>query len=332
MELVSILMPCRNAAPWIGRALDSALQQTFCEVEVIVVDDGSTDGSYEIARKFVSPQCQVVRQEHRGASAARNHAFALAQGRYIQYLDADDLLAPDKIARQLTMLRGCGPRALSWSSAVYLMDGRIDHRSSMETARPAEASGADFLAALWGADGDPAMIAVHQWLARCELIEAAGRWDESLTVDDDGEFFARVVLAAGERLPVPAARCYYRKLHHPENLSTGVHRESRHRRSAMKAACRKAAHLLDVLDTGRARRAVSRLITQQVIDAYPDAVHRIGLDFLRDREIGFSREFEAPPWFLRARPLIGWKTARLVQNVARLTRSGRIVRPVEHEP
>ena len=332
MGLVSILMPCRNAAPWIGRALDSALEQAFCEVEVIVVDDGSTDGSYEIARKFVSPQCHVVRQEHRGASAARNHAFALAQGRYIQYLDADDLLAPNKVARQLAAMNPLGPRALSWGSAVYLMGRHFDHRSRIETARSAAANGADFLADLWGADGEPGMVAVHQWLARRELIEAAGLWDESLTVDDDGEFFARVVLAADERLPVPAARCYYRKLHHPGNLSAAVGRESRHRRSAMEAACRKAGYLLDVLDTERTRRAVSRLVTQQVIDAYPDAVHRLGLDFMRHRQIEFSREFEAPPWFLRARPLIGWKTARLVQNFARLTRSGRTFCPVEHEP
>ena len=312
MELVSVLIPCRNAAPWIGAALDSVLQQTWSHAEIIVVDDGSDDGSYEIARKFASAKCQVVRQEHRGASAARNHAFSLSQGRFIQYLDADDLLGPDKIASQVKILRDQGPSALNWSSAVYLLDGCSDGNSRYEAACDPAASAGEFLARLWGGKGEPGMMLVHQWLASRDLIEAAGAWNEGLSFDDDGEFFARVVLAAKTRVAVLGARCYYRKFHRTGNLSAKGSRAS-----AVEAACLKAGYLLERTTSDLARRAVSRLLTQVIIDAYPDPCHERGLRFLRQHELDLGREVFAPPWFRRAAPLIGWKAARRLQEFAR---------------
>jgi glycosyltransferase involved in cell wall biosynthesis len=317
MELVSVLMPCRDAAAWIGPAIESALSQGGCSVEVIVVDDGSTDGSVEIARSFASGRCQVVGQEPRGASAARNRALSLAQGEFIQYLDADDLLAPEKLVRQIASLRERGRDALCWSSIDYQFDQEGEKDRRFEMARPEEASGAEFLARLWGADGNSGMIAVNQWLATRHLVERVGLWDESLSADDDGEFFARVVLAAAARLPVPEARCSYRKFRNGRNLSAAVNRHPQHRRSALKAACRKAGHLLAVDNGEAARRGVSRLLTQQIVDTYPDPAHGSGLAFLRDHGMALSDEFEAPPWFQRARTVFGWKTTRLVQNLAR---------------
>lgn len=320
MELVSILMPCRNAAPWIGQALDSALQQTWPRIEIIVVDDGSTDGSGRIARKFVSPRCQVVRQEPRGASAARNHALSLAQGDFIQYLDADDLLGPDKIACQLAAMRDRGKMALSWSSAVYLLEASEEGRSRYEPARAAERDGAEFLTRLWGSENPAGMMLVHQWLATRELIARAGPWNEELSVDDDGEFFARVVLAAGERIPVPGACCYYRKFRHRRNLSAAGPR-----RSAVAAACLKAGHLLHRRSDERTRRAVARLLTQEIIDAYPDPGYRVGTEFLHKHGLSLAREVVAPPWFQRAAPVIGWKATRRLQDFARAWRDRRIV-------
>jgi glycosyltransferase involved in cell wall biosynthesis len=326
VELVSVLIPCRNATPWLEQALRSALDQTWRRLEVIVVDDGSTDGSFELARRFASPRCRVVRQEPRGASAARNRALRFAQGDFIQYLDADDFLAPGKIALQMDAMRGRGPGCLSWSSGEYLLAGIETGPRRVEPAREIGASAADFLARLWGGEGNPGMMLVHQWLAPRALIERAGPWNEGLSVDDDGEFFARTVLASTERIAVPEARCFYRKCHSQTNLSAGVIRDPRRRRGAMEAACLKAGHLLaQVPHHPMARRAVSRLITQQVVEAYPDPVHRRGMDFLRGHGIALAREIDAPPWFLRARPLIGWRGARRLQDGARACR--KIVRP-----
>src|SRR5437899_12664005 len=99
--LVSILIPAFNAQEWIADTLKSAIGQTWERKEVIVVDDGSTDQTLAIARQFASERVSIVTQNNQGAAAARNRAFSVSQGDYIQWLDADDLLAPDKIARQM---------------------------------------------------------------------------------------------------------------------------------------------------------------------------------------------------------------------------------------
>src|ERR1043165_7081628 len=96
--LISILIPAYNAAPWIADTIKSALNQTYPRKEVVVVDDGSIDQTLQVARQFASKTVSIVTQENQGASAARNKALELCQGDYIQWLDADDLLAPDKIA------------------------------------------------------------------------------------------------------------------------------------------------------------------------------------------------------------------------------------------
>ena len=99
--LVSILVPAYNAEAWISDALRSAIAQTWKPKEIIVVDDGSTDGTLAVARQFESNQLRVVTHKNQGASATRNKAYSLCKGDYIQFLDADDLIGPDKIAKQI---------------------------------------------------------------------------------------------------------------------------------------------------------------------------------------------------------------------------------------
>src|SRR5262249_48508087 len=114
--LVSILIPAYNAEEWIACTIQSAVAQTWHRKEIIVVDDGSTDRTAEVARRFASKGVSVVCKENGGAAAARNHAFRLSQGDYIQWLEADDLLAPDKIERQLAALGGIENRKILLSS------------------------------------------------------------------------------------------------------------------------------------------------------------------------------------------------------------------------
>src|SRR5215204_6297514 len=99
--LVSILIPAYNAEPWLADTIDSALAQTWPKKEVIVVDDGSSDRTLQIAKQYDSPNVRIMTQANQGVSVARNTAFANCQGDYIQWLDADDLLEPDKIAKQV---------------------------------------------------------------------------------------------------------------------------------------------------------------------------------------------------------------------------------------
>lgn len=103
--LVSILVPCFNSKAYLCEAIDSALSQSYPNIEVVVVDDGSTDGSLDIIKSYEAH----VRWEtgpNRGACAARNRALALSQGLFIQFLDADDILGSQKVELQMDQLMG----------------------------------------------------------------------------------------------------------------------------------------------------------------------------------------------------------------------------------
>ena len=103
--LVSILIPAYNCGSWIAESLASAIAQTWPNKEIIVVDDGSSDDTQAIAASFASQGVRLHVQPNAGAAAARNQALALSSGEYIQWLDADDLLAPCKIESQMAVLQ-----------------------------------------------------------------------------------------------------------------------------------------------------------------------------------------------------------------------------------
>jgi glycosyltransferase involved in cell wall biosynthesis len=122
---VTAVIPAHNAAPFIGEALDSVLHQTIPPTEIIVVDDGSTDGTPAVARRC-DPLVHVIEQPQRGVSAARNAGIAAAKGEFIAFLDADDVWAPPKIERQLAAFAR-QPDA-TWSFTWYYEFGtRVAH-------------------------------------------------------------------------------------------------------------------------------------------------------------------------------------------------------------
>jgi len=202
--LVSILIAAYNAEEWIGYTLHSAVDQTWPRTEIIVVDDGSTDRTAEVARQF---GVTVVSTKNRGLSAAQNYAFSLSHGDYIQYLDADDLLAPDKIERQLAALRETDSRRVllssPWAPFYYrTRRARFIHNSLWRDLSPVD----------WLIQKMSEGIHMQNatWLVSRELALAAGPWDESLNYDQDGEFFCRVLLASEGTRFVPETGIYYR--------------------------------------------------------------------------------------------------------------------------
>jgi glycosyltransferase involved in cell wall biosynthesis len=105
MPEVSVIMPAYNAARFIGEALQSVLQQTFQDFEIIVVDDGSTDDTARVVAGIGDPRIRYVYQENGGPSSARNHGLRLATGSFIAFLDADDVWEPAFLERMLSHLR-----------------------------------------------------------------------------------------------------------------------------------------------------------------------------------------------------------------------------------
>jgi len=204
--LVSILIPCYNAERYIGETLESVFRQTWPAVEVIVVDDGSEDGSAVEIERFKTTGVQLIRQDNLGAGAARNRAYSASNGKFIQFLDADDLIDSKKIERQMARLVD-RPRCVA--SAEW---GRF-HSSPNETRFDPEPVWRDLDPLDWLAlsrvDG-LGMLFPALWLVPRTIADAAGGWDETLSLGDDGEFFTRILLVAESVLFCPGARCHYR--------------------------------------------------------------------------------------------------------------------------
>ncbi len=207
-ELVSILIPAYNAEKWIRDTINSALNQTWPKKEIIIIDDGSADNTLQIAREFEAKSVKVITQENMGACAARNKALEFAQGDYIQWLDADDLLAPDKISQQLKESDdGLNARILYTSAwAMFYFDhqkAKFNPDSLWRDLAPIDWILTKLKNNYW--------MAIQASLVSRKLTNLAGPWDERLSFDDDGEYICRVVSASEKIKFVPEAKSYYRK-------------------------------------------------------------------------------------------------------------------------
>ncbi|MFV9504989.1 MAG: glycosyltransferase family 2 protein [Oscillochloridaceae bacterium umkhey_bin13] len=209
---VSVIIPCYNAAPWITATIQSALDQPVAELEVIVVDDGSTDGSGDlVAQQF--PQVRLVRTPNGGASRARNLGTSLAQGAFIQYLDADDLLAPGKLAAQLAALIQSGAEVAygAWQRLRLGLDGNYQPAERIERTL----------------SGDPAIrLFTDFWcppaayLFRRSIVERIGGWNERLPIIQDARFALDAALHGACFVATPGVMAYYR-VHSSGSVSSG---------------------------------------------------------------------------------------------------------------
>jgi glycosyltransferase involved in cell wall biosynthesis len=303
-SLVSIIVPCYNAAPWLAQTLESALAQTWPRCEIIVVDDGSRDESLAIARTFEPRGVRVFAQPNAGASAARNRGLREARGDFIQFLDADDLLAPDKIAAQLALLDQAGPRMLA--SGAW---GRFRHDPSEADFSPhptwRDLSGVEFQQLNF-----EAMDMMHPaaWLCPRALLDLAGPWDESLTLNDDGEFFARVTLASGGIRFCGAARSYYRS-----QLADSLSRRSdaRSMDSLFRSVKLTIGHLLSRDRSPRTIAAAAFAWKWTAFELYPAAPVLAQRAEAESHALGGSpRPFPGGPRFQITARILGWRLAR----------------------
>ncbi len=309
--LVSILIPCYNAAPWLAATLDSALAQTWTNKEIILVDDGSTDGSLEFARTYERQGVRVVTQANAGASAARNHALRLARGEFIQFLDADDLLSPGKTAAQLALLikRPVGTVA---TCAWGRFTGDSADARFVDEAVFRDFAAMDFLV-LAGESG--AMMHPAAWFVPRVVAEKAGAWDESLSLNDDGEYFARVALAS-EGIAFctdPTARSFYRS-----GLAGSLSRQRsrRARQSQFRSLELITAHLRAAEDTPRVRHACAGYWRRFIHDFYPspaDLIARAEAEVVHHGET-VGRPAMGPKTAALA-AVLGWKTVRRLKHL-----------------
>jgi glycosyltransferase involved in cell wall biosynthesis len=193
MPRVSVVIPTHNRAEYIQQALDSVFAQSYSDYEVIVVDDGSTDGSAALLKPLVERGAiRYEQQTQSGVSAARNRGIALALGEYVAFLDSDDLWLPDKLAKQVTLLEG-----LPELGFVHCLFEKFDEARGVELGlRDTSAYRGQIYPQLlmeWNT-----LMATPCMLMRKDVLDEVGGYDEAMRWGEDLDLWRRIA----QRYPV----------------------------------------------------------------------------------------------------------------------------------
>ncbi len=307
--LVSILIPAYNSAPWVAESIRSALDQTWARKEIIIIDDGSVDRTFAIARQFAASNVMVLTQENRGVCAARNRASELAQGDYIQWLDADDLLAPDKIEKQLQVARGLpSKRTLlsgAWGSFMY----RVSNAKFWPTPLWSDLTPVEWLVRKMGRN---LHMQTATWLVTRELTEAAGPWDTRILRDNDGEYFSRMILLSDGIRFVPDAKVFYR--------TTDSTRVSHIGRSKSKIEAQflsmelHVKYIRSLEDSERTRAACVQYLQERLPNSYPHCPEVVAKAQDLARTLGGELQIPTLRWkYAWMQPLVGYNAAKRLQ-------------------
>lgn len=305
--LVSIIISSFNAEKYIASTLDSVLQQTYPNVEIIVVNDGSTDNTLAIAESYKSSGVQVISQDKKGQDAALNLGYKYSKGLYIKFMDSDDLINPEMIKLQVN--------AISSSS---------DHIAYGEWARcyHNKPSNANFEYLDYWKDADPiefliarpegVMLQCGIMLIPRHLIDKVGGWDERLILYNDTEFFNRIILASKGVKFVKGARLYYRS-----GMASSISAQNgrKYFESTLLAIDLIADQLLKKEDSFRIRTLIANLYQDRYFQLYP-----LYPDLCIDYK---NRLLEYPPSTLKPQGgkifkilefILGWKITKVVQR------------------
>lgn len=314
--LVSVVIPAYNSARFIHETLESVRQQTWPAIEVFIIDDGSSDDTVSIARSFGLEWFHVVEQKNSGACVARNRGLDLSKGKYIQFLDADDVLSPDKIEKQVGMLEK-NPGYLGVSPTVHFINGddylRMAPREESfwihDTDDPA-----DFLVRLYGGDGERWMVQTSAWLTPKSICDNIGPWDERLLLDQDGEYFARAVLAS-KGIRTTGGVNYYRRFTLGGNISAKANKIE-NLRSALLALRLKADYLGRQTRSDRYLQAMATLYQEIAINAYPQFPALVAECEAEVRKTGKKPDIPVLGGKLIeiTKHLFGWKSAKKLRK------------------
>ena len=317
--LVSVIIPVYNAEDYIEQTINSAKQQTWGNIEIIIVDDGSTDNSLAIAKIHESERVKIITQPNSGASIARNKGIAVANGDYLQFLDADDLLSPDKIASQLEQLVD-NPGYVGLCTTVHFKTGTDPFKQPVQHEWYDTGSNdpVDFLMKLYAGHeiipGHGGMIQPNAWLTPRKLIDKAGFWNEFRCPDDDGEFFCRIILSSkGVRYSKTGIN-YYRKYTAENSLSGQKSRDAF--QNILLATDLKYSHLKAKTDDKILDRIFARHYWSLGVNTYPQYADISNKAINKAKLFGYTGpKYTSGKLSTFLSKILGWRLLRIVSFI-----------------
>jgi len=305
--LVSIIISAYNAEKYISETLDSVLNQTWKQLEVIVVNDGSTDHTESILKAYAD-QIVYVYQENKGQDAALNNGYRHSTGEWIKFMDADDLINPEMIALQVKKMEGKN------NSIAYGEWSRF-YRDDPTTA--------DFTPLAYWKDSLPidfltarpegVMLQCGIMLIHRTLIEKAGIWDERLVLFNDTEYYTRLLLHSDGIIFTEGAKLYYRS---GIASSVSAQRSQKHFESTFLATSLIEELLLKAEDSFRVRQLIANTYFNQYFEMYPrfKDLQKKHSDKIKILAVPV-RKVQGGKIFMLINALLGWKAAKRIQFV-----------------
>jgi glycosyltransferase involved in cell wall biosynthesis len=228
---VSVVIPTYNRAQYVTKSVESVLAQSFTDYEIIVVDDGSTDGTPEALRPYAD-RVTTIYQENAGPSAARNKGIAAARGRWVAFLDSDDEWYPEKLAAQMADLGRRSDLCAHFTNVLFdVADGEpvslFDVRGFDASEQPDRVLERPLLRVL-----HKEIVTLSAFIARRDVLLNAGLFDTRLTIGEDRDLLMRVALAGPWGYRADNLVRYYRRLDGGLSLTRRFQGKEDYRREA----------------------------------------------------------------------------------------------------
>lgn len=301
MDKVSIIIPVFNTERFLKQAVESALAQDWINKEIIIVDDGSTDNSLNIAKSYESRIVKVISIQNSGQCIATNVGLSFSQGDYIQYLDADDLLDQYKISNQINILKDLRNIVAIGAWARFYND--ISDAVFLKEELWASMSPVEWLCCQWRGGG---MMANSAYLIPRNLCEKAGNYNERLNFNNDFEYFSRVVLCSDGVEYCADSKSYYRS-----NISTSLSKQKSVAATESEYFAKKLAidNILKISDDSKVRECCASAMFSFIYDL--NFKHKMfkKLAYKDIKDLGVSNFPIQQDKLQFASKVIGWKGA-----------------------
>jgi glycosyltransferase involved in cell wall biosynthesis len=310
MTKVSIIIPLYNSEAYIAQTIDCCLAQTHDNIEIIVIENGSKDQGYQIVKSIDDKRLSVFQIPTPNAAAARNYGYHKATGTCIIFLDADDVMASNKIELQLKALSA---KPEGWVASCAWAKFKTNTKEAVISPQKVWAiqNPVDWCLQSWMGEG---MMIPGCWLIPKPIIDKAGLWNEKLSLHDDGEFMCRVLLASKGNVFVENTVVYYRQ---QGNSLSRDHTSKKAAESALLVYKSYLQQILKFQDSKLARRALARNFSRFVYEYYPAHAQLIKEAYREINELGVKPPLVGSPSFKIIQRIVGFKLAIGLTSIKR---------------
>jgi len=306
-SLISIIVPVYNAEKYISETLNSILCQTHKPIEIICINDGSTDNSLAILKEY-SDWIIVLNQSNKGASVSRNTGLKVASGDYIKFWDADDLMNKMHIEAQYEAVKDYPGYIASCKWGRFYDD---DYKSTLFKPESVwkNLHSINWIELALKQKGD--MASSWLWLIPRDIITKSGGWNEGLSLNDDFEFSMRLLSKAKGVKFAQDAITYYRS---GNNLSLASSNSHKSYKKALKSTELGTNHILQMDSSNKMKTLCANRYQEWVYRMYPDHLDLVKYAEEKIKNLGGStKKMEGGTVFQSLRHIFGWKLAKRLQ-------------------